>query len=706
MFSAHQRSSLKLIALVLLAAMVMGGAWVGFYTGGSASSRGASSNDQDGAAALAAAAAQKAGLKSRLDRFLHAGDAHALDDLLPKGITEISGQGGRGLNRQIRSHGLWFPVFDLSQLANPDDPESGSIRLNDIPLMIVTPHPPVGRVKEWLSHRFSAVGGQPPYSWTVQAEGESPEFTLNAQTGDFGTQSDVPVNAALSVYVTDAAGAQASAATTLVIGSAEPLTIATLELPAGNPGETYSTQLAATGGAQPYVWSVTGAPDGWSCDATTGVITGRFTEPGEHELRVVLSDQVTQVERRFRVVASGSLDITTESPLPPAAPGAFYSGLFEASGGVEPYRWSVIAGDLPPGWTLLEDGTMSGNASDVESRHEFQVQVMDAMNLTFQKSFQVSVSKGLLVIASREKAGLAWQYEAMAAALGVPCSGVILKRDGREIYRGQGTNVVDRGLMTGVTYSYELSAVSGGRLIPYAAAVAAILPMTKQRAQPGVTGDPYADRVTSFAPLSPGGFGSANVPSNVTGPPDGASTFNPAYLPNHLLSLHATNQAGGRVVLEFTDNIIEAGSGPDFTVFENVFFKNNDPNQRFMEPAVVEVALFEGQWHRFPCRVSPGANGLVDLYLPSYYAQGFAGVNATTGDDPTDPSRSGGDSFDLGNLGRADLQWFRFVRLTATGDAVLMDNAGKPVRHTDENNSLNGRGSSGFDLDAVSAVNY
>jgi hypothetical protein len=705
MTSPRLRSSTQKFILAFLLAMVLGGAWVGYYTGGVAvSSR---STDSSSSVALKGAADSTSSLQDKLARFLKRGESTALDDLLPLGITEVSGRGGHGLNRQVRSHGHWFPVFDLSGLTNLDSPLEGGLRLNQVPLMIMTPHPDPVRVEEWMNHRFVAIGGMPPYSWSMKIEGNASGFTLNATTGELTGMSDQPISLPMNVYVRDAEGTEASAATTLVIASADPLEILTTILPEGTPGQSYQAPLAGSGGAQPYVWTLTLAPPGWACDRDSGVITGTFDKPGEHELRVSLSDSVTQVDRSFVVMAKGGLDIVTPSLLAPAAPGAQYSGTFEAEGGVKPYRWMLIGGQLPSGWSVSEDGHLSGLAPEVATRFEFQIQVTDANGLTFDKMFQIPISDGLLVIPSREKAGLAWQYEAMRSALGAPVNSVSLKRNGIEIYRGTGTNVVDRGLRIGESYSYELTAITtDGQWLPYAAAITKILPMNRTRGVPGESGDPYADRVAVFTPLSAGGYGSANVPSNVTGPPDGASTYAPAYLPNHVLSLHAHASGGGSIVLEFTDNIVESATGPDFTVFENVFFRDNDPNKRFMEPAVVEVALFEGQWHRFPCRVSASAEGEANLTQPAYYSQGFAGVNATTGDDPTDPTRSGGDSFDTAALGRPDLQWYRFIRLISTGDQAMRDSAGRPIRHTSENFSLSGTGSSGFDLDAVTAVNY
>lgn len=700
------RLSTKSIVLISLVALVLGGAWLGYYTGGVAISN-RTSTGLDSSAALKGAADASASLQDKLTRYLKAGDSSALDDLLPLGITDVSGRGGHGLNRQVRSHGHWFPVFDLSGLTNIDSPDAGGVRLSEIPLQILSPHPDPVRVQEWMAHRFVAVGGVQPYSWTLSIEGDSSGFTLDATTGELKGMSDRPLNLPMNVYVRDAEGTEVSAATTLVIASEEPLEILTTTIPEGTPGQPYQTALTGNGGAQPYVWTLTLGPPGWTCDRDTGVITGTFDKPAEHELRVTLSDSVTQVDRSFVALAKGGLDIVTPSLLPPAAPGAQYSGTFEAMGGTPPYRWMLIGGQLPSGWSVSEDGHLSGQSPEMEARFEFQIQVTDANGLTFEKMFQIPISNGLLVIPSREKAGLAWQYEAMRTTLGVPVSSVSLKRNGTEIYRGTGTNVVDRGLRTGTSYSYELIAITtDGRWLPYAAAVTKILPMNRARAVMGESGDPYADRVAVFAPLSAAGYGSAHVPMNVTGPPDGASTYAPAHLPNHVLSLHANTSGGGSIVLEFTDNIVESATGPDFTVFENVFFRDNDPNKRFMEPAVVEVALFEGQWHRFPCRVNVSAEGEGNLSQPAYYSQGFAGVNATTGDDPTDPTRSGGDSFDTASLGRPDLQWYRYIRLIGTGDQAMRDSAGRPIRHTSENFSLTGVGSSGFDLDAVTAVNY
>ena len=149
------------------------------------------------------------------------------------------------------------------------------------------------------------------------------------------------------------------------------------------------------------------------------------------------------------------------------------------------------------------------------------------------------------------------------------------------------------------------------------------------------------------------------------GPPDSdAGEMVPSADPNELLSLGS----GGIIVLAFNDGGIENGEGVDFTVFENVFLAGG--NLPFTETAVVEVSEDGESWFQF----SYDSETLV----------GLAGLTPTHGsEDPTDPSRSGGDSFDLEEVGLARAV---YVRLTDS-EGLVVD------------------GGSSFDLDAVVAVN-
>ncbi|MDZ7309288.1 MAG: hypothetical protein ONB49_19835 [candidate division KSB1 bacterium] len=189
--------------------------------------------------------------------------------------------------------------------------------------------------------------------------------------------------------------------------------------------------------------------------------------------------------------------------------------------------------------------------------------------------------------------------------------------------------------------------------------------------EPITASDPWADAVVSFKPGPGAGFGQNFFPDNVLGPPDPDPTLtpaNPSAKPQELLSLGN----GGEIILDFTDNYIVDGAGVDFTVFENSFYIAGDTTQPFIEAAFVAVSMDGWNWVEFPWDTTTFA--------------GFAGVTPTKDNqNPTDPRVSGGNSFDLADIG---LPFAKFVKLTDLGNLK-------------KEGPFNGD----FDLDAVVAVN-
>ena len=70
------------------------------------------------------------------------------------------------------------------------------------------------------------------------------------------------------------------------------------------------------------------------------------------------------------------LTITTAS-LPVAVRGKSYMTQLTAAGGTAPYKWSVVAGQLPPGVTLGQSGTLAGTPVTAGSS-VFTIQVVDS----------------------------------------------------------------------------------------------------------------------------------------------------------------------------------------------------------------------------------------------------------------------------------------------------------------------------------------
>jgi hypothetical protein len=184
--------------------------------------------------------------------------------------------------------------------------------------------------------------------------------------------------------------------------------------------------------------------------------------------------------------------------------------------------------------------------------------------------------------------------------------------------------------------------------------------------------DPFADRVVSHRIGEGGGLNEEDLPGVVLGGPLGAGEFQGSF---HVLSLGV----GGTIVLEMSDFAIFDGAGPDFTVFENAFRVSGSSDVTFSEPGVVGVSEDGVTFVDFPCDLS------------AWPYAGCAGVepvlaNADLNElDPTDPAVSGGDLFDLSDVG---LRRARFVRIRDGGLGM------GPI----------GPGTRGFDLDAVAVI--
>lgn len=182
--------------------------------------------------------------------------------------------------------------------------------------------------------------------------------------------------------------------------------------------------------------------------------------------------------------------------------------------------------------------------------------------------------------------------------------------------------------------------------------------------------NPFVDRIVEFKPGKGAGYGQDRQPRIVLGPPHGAGKLAPS---DDVLSLGT----GGVITLEFVDNEVFDGDGPDLIIFENPFLRapGDDPDNGYFELAKVEVSFDGKSWKEFP--------------FNQITRKGCAGHNPVIANpdendiSPTDPKAAGGDQFDLRDIG---LKSIRFVRIT------------------DLENASGTEGTAGFDLDAVAAV--
>ena len=148
------------------------------------------------------------------------------------------------------------------------------------------------------------------------------------------------------------------------------LTIVTTSLPEGQINLPYSASVGGSGGALPYLWSVTPAlPAGLSLNTQSGVITGTPGTVGtsSHTFTLVDSSIPPQtVEQSFSLTIKPPLSITTTS-LPAGNIGAVYGQPVQTVGGFGPLNFSIVppgTGTQPPGFKLNPtNGANSGKAT-------------------------------------------------------------------------------------------------------------------------------------------------------------------------------------------------------------------------------------------------------------------------------------------------------------------------------------------------------
>jgi len=171
------------------------------------------------------------------------------------------------------------------------------------------------------------------------------------------------------------------------------------------------------------------------------------------------------------------------------------------------------------------------------------------------------------------------------------------------------------------------------------------------------------------------GQSSEYFPQNIFGVPDTSAREDfQSSDPNQICSLGL----GGQIVVGFMGMDIVDGPGPDFTIFENAFF-NPVTSRIFVEPAQISVSDDGITWIAFP--------------FDTVTLKGCAGVTPTYGNkDPFNPEVSGGDKFDLADLG---LSKVRYIKIEDTC-RLLLNNPKLPYYDPII---------TGFDLDAVVGLN-
>jgi hypothetical protein len=232
------------------------------------------------------------------------------------------------------------------------------------------------------SQSLAAVGGTAPYTWSlVPGSGSLPAgLSLNPSTGAITGTPTSAGSSTFSIQVTDSSSPSLSATKSLTVKVVSPLTLSALTLPGAVQGTAYSQTLTATGGTQPFTWSVTAGspPAGLTLNPTTGTLSGTPKATGSSTFTVQITDSsqpAGSVSQTFSIVVVKAF-LGTVSSLPQAAVGAHYAATLTATGGTAPYTWTAL-GTLPPGLTLLPGGQITGIPAGT-GIYPFSVQAVDS----------------------------------------------------------------------------------------------------------------------------------------------------------------------------------------------------------------------------------------------------------------------------------------------------------------------------------------
>jgi len=220
-----------------------------------------------------------------------------------------------------------------------------------------------------LTANLQVNGGFPPYqifSSVPQLTGFATTTLINS--GDILT---MPVICPLQITgfsdlsIIDDKGTQVTSKLTVTLVPGIPLAITnTSLLAAAVVNQAYNVVMAATGGTAPLTWSVQSGnlPPGLTLNPTTGILSGVPTTAGQFSFVIAVADAVGLTTFcSFAISITGSLTITTASPLPAGSVNQFYNLILAASGGFPTYTWALTTGALPPGMTFdPATGVISG----------------------------------------------------------------------------------------------------------------------------------------------------------------------------------------------------------------------------------------------------------------------------------------------------------------------------------------------------------
>ncbi|MBI3365189.1 MAG: putative Ig domain-containing protein, partial [Ignavibacteriae bacterium] len=250
---------------------------------------------------------------------------------------------------------------------------------------------PDGIAHDSYSQTLTASSGTSPYSFSVTGGVMPPGLSLLSTGILSGTPTTI---GSYTVMVTaiDANACQSNRSYLITVNCGA-ITISPLTLSNGSVGSPYSELLTADGGTNPYGFAVTSGslPAGLTLSAS-GTLSGTPTLVGISSFTITATDaQGCSGGKAYSVTVDCPTIVLSPASLPNGVVGTSYSQTISGSGGTAPYSFSVTAGALPTGFTLLSSGLISGTPT-LAGGFTFTITATDAQGCLNDHAYTVSIN--------------------------------------------------------------------------------------------------------------------------------------------------------------------------------------------------------------------------------------------------------------------------------------------------------------------------
>jgi hypothetical protein len=188
--------------------------------------------------------------------------------------------------------GTYTVTVQVTDAASKTAQKSLTITVAAPPVTITTGLMPVATKGTTFSQQLTAMGGKPPYGWSVTSGALPGGVSLASTTGIISGAPSAIGDFGFTVTVTDADTHTASKLLTITVAP-QPLAMGSVPALSGLMGSSLSYQLNATGGIPAYIWSVTSGafPAGLSLNPASGLISGVPAVAGLFTFTVAVRDQ-------------------------------------------------------------------------------------------------------------------------------------------------------------------------------------------------------------------------------------------------------------------------------------------------------------------------------------------------------------------------------------------------------------------------------